>query len=94
MTDYETFDIAARKRAANGGRYSALRDLPLGAHIHYAAADFNPKSIRASISTINKALAPLHFSVISVRDDDPKGAGVRVLRDDKPMRTRPTQASA
>ena len=89
MTEYETFDIS-KSRRANGGRYAPLMDLPLGAHIHYSAAEFNPKSIRAGISGINKANAPLHFSVLTVGDDDPKGAGVRVLRDDKPLRTRPT----
>ncbi len=88
MTDFDTFDISKPRRA--NGRYAPLLDLPLGAHVHYSISEYSPKSIRAGVSTINRTSAPVHFSVLTVGGEDPKGAGVRVLRDDKPLRVRPT----
>lgn len=95
MITYETFDIKPRM-TLNGlsrrpGKYASLLDLPVSAHQHFA--DTDPKTLRAAAAKINKdsfeAGSPLHLSVITVGADDPKGAGVRVLRDDKPMMSRP-----
>jgi hypothetical protein len=86
---FETFKLNTR---GNIEEYAYLLNMPLGAHQHFKADDAIEKKIRSAVSRINKSEFTTgdgaHFSVHRVSSIDPKGAGIRVLRDDKPIRTR------
>jgi hypothetical protein len=87
MTDYlpefETFPLSPR-RGVDTNRFEFLKNMPLNAHVHFT---YDPKILRMVVTIFNDQAkregSNFHLSLRRVGENDPKGIGVRIIRDDK-----------
>jgi hypothetical protein len=88
--EFETFQLPQSYHKGNYGKYTFLKAMPKDAHFHFRE---NLSSLRKAVSDLNKRFveqgSQIHFRIQKVGDDDPKGHGLRVLRDDKAFIHRP-----
>lgn len=85
--EFETFDLGASTRVLRG-QYAFLINLPDGAHVHFR--DVKAALLRTAIRNLNlrqqKREPAFYLSVRAVSDSDPKGRGLRVVRQDREVK--------
>ena len=83
LPEFETFPLAPR-RGADINKFEFLKNLPLNAHVHFTD---DPKMLRTVVTIFNDQAkregSNFHLSLRRVGESDPKGVGVRIIRDDK-----------
>jgi hypothetical protein len=83
LPEFETFPLAPR-RGVDTNKFEFLKNMPLNAHVHFTN---DPKMLRTVVTIFNNQAkregSNFHLSLRRVGENDPKGVGVRIIRDDK-----------